>query len=625
MKQLGGGGGPFRETFVVYPPGHEVHTPSAYDSTSPEDPERVRLILDTIRKQGSTRGYDIRISEGAMATEEDVQRVHTSEYIERLKRLDLENVGFVGDSTYICTGSFQAALMAAGSAITASDMLLRREGSRAFVLTRPPGHHAKRDSFGGFCLLNNAAILAHHLMARKGMENIAILNIDAHASNGTQSIFYEDPRVLTMSVHQDPSHFYPFEGLAHQMGRKSGRGYTVNIPMPAGSGTKSYSHVYDNLVLPLLEEFSPGFIIVECGFDAHYSDHLTSLNLASSAYYRAFRSLSSRFKVPIVVLLEGGYGLRLGKLSLSVLAGLELADDPFGEEMSELSHLNLENLSVVKDIVEEQRTHLSEMWRTFQTPRQKIQIIRRLLERTIGHTMANQYLSLSDLEGIMVDRDVSMEDIVERMERQTKKLAVVLGESVSEDILRTLKRQLLEPAPEMGVVEKVKERLVEFIAWHMERSDAERMVADHFGPGCSTPPQAVQCLNTLEKDLVDSLGWERALQIVSKVRVQLLDEFRDDIQALRLPEPEHSSGGRRSRTDRTISDLEVLLAKRIGDMAGNMIMKRFERQRVRDKGASDRELLMIVIDDIVEGVLFYLGPKESDELRTELTSRLQRM
>jgi acetoin utilization deacetylase AcuC-like enzyme len=177
-------------------------------------------------------------------------------------------------------------------------------------VARPPGHHAGRDYGMGFCLTNHAAVAAGHALSR-GLDKVAILDWDVHHGNGTQDIFYDDGRVLYLSVHQSP--FYPGTGEAAEVGKGKGHGFTVNVPLPAGSGEDIYAAAFTGVFLPVLREFGPGVILVSAGFDAHADDLLGGMALSSDSFGR-FAALISDFSsevgaAPPAFVLEGGYNL----------------------------------------------------------------------------------------------------------------------------------------------------------------------------------------------------------------------------------------------------------------------------------------------------------------------------
>src|SRR5207302_244082 len=151
----------------------------------------------------------------------------------------------------------------------------------AFALVRPPGHHAERNRAMGFCLYNNIAVAAAHAIAR-GLDRVAVVDIDVHHGNGTQWMFYDDPHVLYVSSHQYP--FYPGTGAADEVGTGAGEGFTVNVPLEAGATDADYEVVYHEAVVPVLEEFSPQLVLVSAGFDAHERDPLGAMRLTTAGY-----------------------------------------------------------------------------------------------------------------------------------------------------------------------------------------------------------------------------------------------------------------------------------------------------------------------------------------------------
>jgi len=242
----------------------------------------------------------------------------------------------LGDSTYMTSTSFDIAKMAAGAAIKAGDLLVDREYTHAFVLARPPGHHASSQKYGGFCLFNNAAVLARYLQKCRNVGKVLILDWDAHAGDGTMEIFYEDPTVMFLSTHRDPHGFYPRKGFSTQAGENAGKGYTLNVEMPEGSGNEEYIHAFDEVIVPMIRNFSPDFLIVSCGFDAYYKEKNIGLALDSDGFHQLTTKVRSAFTGPMVFLMEGGYHDFNGQLCHSVLSSLHGQPNPVNDrqEMS---------------------------------------------------------------------------------------------------------------------------------------------------------------------------------------------------------------------------------------------------------------------------------------------------
>jgi len=223
----------------------------------------------------------------------------------------------------LTAGTFQAARASAHVALTASELVCAGE-TAAFGLCRPPGHHAARDYFGGYCFLNNAAIAAEHLLT-KGCDRVAILDVDYHHGNGTQSIFEERSDVLFLSLHADPAEEYPyFLGHADEIGRGPGEGFTANYPLPAGTDWAAYSKALDH-ALGRLRQFGADALVISLGLDTFERDPISRFRLTSDDFTRMGAAIE-RAGLPTVFLLEGGYAVaELGINCANVLAGFENA------------------------------------------------------------------------------------------------------------------------------------------------------------------------------------------------------------------------------------------------------------------------------------------------------------
>jgi acetoin utilization deacetylase AcuC-like enzyme len=256
------------------------------------------------------------------ATREEILRVHTTELLAELGAIRGREGHLDGD-TFFSAQSLDAAEHAAGGAMALVDTLLDGRANLGLGLVRPPGHHATRDQAMGFCLLNNVALAAAHALAR-GKSRVLIFDWDVHHGNGTQDIFYADPRVLFCSSHQFP--WYPGTGRHGEVGEGKGKGFTVNVPLSAGATDAVELAVLDRLLLPVIRQFKPELILVSAGYDAHRADPLGGLRFTDAGYGSLSRRLSaiaSELQVPIALLLEGGYDLVALRGSLaSTVAGL---------------------------------------------------------------------------------------------------------------------------------------------------------------------------------------------------------------------------------------------------------------------------------------------------------------
>jgi len=320
---------------ILYNENHVIHKPFG---TSPENPERTTRIFRYFQGKKEVLGEEVELRvDFPPATVEDLLRVHQKEYIDFVRSYCLRGGGFLGDSTYFAPGTFDAALSAAGGAMKALEMVVTGTRRFTFALIRPPGHHAKADTYGGFCIFNNVAVAIRHVQENFGVEKVMVVDWDAHAANGTMRIFYEDPTVLLVSLHKDPKEFYPGEGFVHQIGRGKGRGYTVNVEMPEGAGDREYLMVFEDIIRPVYEQYSPDLLVGCVGFDAHFSEEMTHMGMTSQGYYDLVRGLSELGGERLALVLEGGYNWYNPRLAHTVVNAMLGRPHSFKEDVDILS------------------------------------------------------------------------------------------------------------------------------------------------------------------------------------------------------------------------------------------------------------------------------------------------
>jgi acetoin utilization deacetylase AcuC-like enzyme len=320
------------------------------DLAAVESPERFPAALAGVERAEQS-GVHVEWRPCSPAEREVLLTVHDQAYVDDLREMSAAGEGHLSLDTAVSAGSWEAASFASGAACSAVESALA--GETAFAVARPPGHHAGRDYGMGFCLTNHAAVAAGHALSR-GLRRVAILDWDVHHGNGTQDIFYSDASVLYLSVHQSP--FYPGTGKVGEVGRGEGAGFTVNVPLPAGSGEDLYAAVFAGVFLPVLREFEPGVILVSAGFDAHAEDLLGGMALSSDTFGRFAAQISDLSHevgaAPPAFVLEGGYNL--DALTESVAATMQGVEGrvPDWEYAGGVMH------------IEESREALASFWRS---------------------------------------------------------------------------------------------------------------------------------------------------------------------------------------------------------------------------------------------------------------------
>jgi acetoin utilization deacetylase AcuC-like enzyme len=280
----------------------------------PERPERLGAVLDGVAAAGLA---DAMVPvEPRFASRDELELVHPDYYLDRIEGICRGGGGRLDPDTYASAGSWNAARLAAGAGLAAVDALREGRGDAAFCAVRPPGHHASNTESMGFCFVNNVAVVAATL-AEAG-EKVLVFDYDAHHGNGTHDIFYADPRVLFVSIHQWP--LYPGTGRHDEIGSGAAIGTTMNIPVPPDTTGDVYLAAFDELVAPLADRFAPTWVIVSAGFDAHRSDPITDLGLSAGDYAPLTARVLSL--VPAgrrIVMLEGGYDLSALQLSTATV------------------------------------------------------------------------------------------------------------------------------------------------------------------------------------------------------------------------------------------------------------------------------------------------------------------
>jgi acetoin utilization deacetylase AcuC-like enzyme len=272
-----------RKTGLIFFPAFDW----AISETHPEREERLLYTQDQVLEEGLLDLDNIREFKPGIATYEDINRAHIC----------------VPDAQSITT---QSHLISAGGAITAAQKVLTKEVDNAFALVRPPGHHAMLVAHGarGFCNINIEAVMIEYIRKNFGIKKIAVVDTDCHHGDGTQDIYWNDPDVLCISMHQDGHTLYPDTGFINDFGGPNALGATINIPLPPKTSDEGFLHVLDHVILPILDDFRPEIIINSAGQDNHYSDPITDMCFSAHGY-----ALLNEKLAPHIAVLEGGYSI----------------------------------------------------------------------------------------------------------------------------------------------------------------------------------------------------------------------------------------------------------------------------------------------------------------------------
>lgn len=317
-----------------------IYHPIYLEHDTDGHPERKERLTTTLKRIESS-DLDLEFVTPRPATIEEVGTIHSPGYIDQVRAMSERGGGYLDLDTVVSRQSYDAALMAAGGVITGVDEV-KNDLDNAFALVRPPGHHALPNRGMGFCIFNNVAIGAKYAQ-KMGLEKVLIVDWDVHHGNGTSAIFYDDRTVLYFSTHQSPH--YPGTGRVKELGMDGAEGFTVNVPLPWGTGDSGYLAAFDEILKPVALEFDPDIVLVSAGQDPHQADPLSGMNLTTEA----FGSMASSVKEiadsccegRLVAALEGGYNLNALAESIvailrafkgEALARTEVGEDPRAAE-----------------------------------------------------------------------------------------------------------------------------------------------------------------------------------------------------------------------------------------------------------------------------------------------------
>lgn len=356
-----------RKTCIIY---HEKFTQYDLGFNHPYRGDRFIKAIEFFERKGLFNMPNISLVKPRPIEKEILLKLHSKEYVDYIFRLaDMSEPYDIDTPT--SKSILEAAMYIIGGVIRAGEAVSKGEFERAVALGGG-FHHAGRDYGGGFCLFNDIAILIEYLKEKFNLKKFLILDYDVHAGNGTSDIYYSDPTVLFISIHQDPMTIYPGRGFIDELGSGEGVGYNVNIPLPIRTGEEAYLYALKEIFPPLAREFKPEIIIANGGSDAHFADHLGSLGLTAKGFFKLARLISQVSDEvcggKVVLLIGSGYNIQvLPYCWYALVAGiteLEVNEDAIEDYYP--APLNpWQNMERVKSIISKLKSLLGEYWSCF--------------------------------------------------------------------------------------------------------------------------------------------------------------------------------------------------------------------------------------------------------------------
>ncbi|MGF7119577.1 histone deacetylase family protein [Methanobacterium oryzae] len=314
----------------------------------PENQERLNVIVNSLKNKEIWNKIDVISPEPA--TEDDLLRVHSPSHIEYIKKFCDSGGGYIDYDTFAAPESYEIAKLAAGGAIKAADFVLKNS-ENAYSIARPPGHHATREKSMGFCIFNNLAIALEYLRNTHKIKKFLIFDFDVHFGNGTSEIFYSDPDVLYISIHQNPRTLYPGKGFIEEIGTGKGEGYNLNIPMPERSTTDDYIYILEKILEPAASKFNADFYFLDVGFDGHVDDPLSSMALTDK-YYEYIINKMKNIAGFMSLILEGGYNLDvLSRCNVKIINALNnIKNEDYYKNELNVSENTKDTFNKIKDV-----------------------------------------------------------------------------------------------------------------------------------------------------------------------------------------------------------------------------------------------------------------------------------
>ncbi len=362
----------------------------------PEGPRRVEMAIRYVDAFKWLERDDLVLLAPRAASVDELATVHERTYIQEIENASKQAAEAtiangspaiieVGTDTYASAKTYEAACKAAGASLTAIDAIMKGEINNAYCLVRPPGHHAVAEAAFGFCIFNNVAVAARYAIEHYGLERVMIIDYDVHHGNGTQEMFYEDPRVLYFSIHQSP--FFPGTGLSDERGEGAGEGTTINIPLPAQTGFEIYDPLFRQILAPAADRFNPQLILVSAGFDAHWKEAESQTGLLPPGMRLSIAGFAKLNEIilkladtlcdgKVIMVQEGGYDLQAvasgAATCINQLLGGAEAIDSYGPAPDITNQINTDVL-----ISELRRIHQLTGYRMRNKPKPDIEKLRR--------------------------------------------------------------------------------------------------------------------------------------------------------------------------------------------------------------------------------------------------------
>ena len=337
----------------------------------PDHPFRGSRFIDSMaffKKMELLSSPDVTILKPEKAARQDILLAHVEEYVDYITTL--ADQGWSYDiETPVSQKIYEALMLIIGGAIEAGDAVFEGAVNRAAVLGGG-FHHAGEDFGGGFCLFNDVAILARHLQRRRNVKKVLIIDYDVHAGNGTSNIFYSDPSVLFIDLHQDPRTLFPWTGFIEQIGANEGLGYNVNIPLPPETSDQNYLYAFEEIVEPLAYEFKPDIILANGGGDAHFADSLGDLDLTAKGFFKLSKKISEISKKvcggKMILHIVSGYNPRFLPLCwYALVSGMtEIESIPVKEPYHPSSEPPM-NHKIVVQTLGDLKKNLRDIWSCF--------------------------------------------------------------------------------------------------------------------------------------------------------------------------------------------------------------------------------------------------------------------